>query len=214
MNKLEQLQQIIDTALQGPGKSKLTNEVVDSIGGFTSPNIRHLLNNLGAISTNYIDCGSHVSASLVSTVYGNDNLKSATAIDNWSLFHSEEHDSRAEFFINSEKWISGKYKAVEKDCYTVIKEDIPALADMMLYDAGHSADETRRGITYFKQFMEDEFILCIDDFWWSSVQEGTWQGIKEAGFNVKWAATLDNGIRSSCADNAWWNGFAVFLISK
>ncbi len=85
---------------------------------------------------------------------------------------------------------------------------------MYLYDAGHSAEETARGITYFKQFMADEFILCVDDFWWATVQEGTWQGIKEAGLNIKWAATLDNGIRSSCAPNGFWNGFFVALVTK
>ncbi len=214
MSKLKQLQEIIDAALQGAGKSKLTEDVIGSIGGFTSPNIRHLMNNLGAISTHYIDCGSHIGATLVSTVYGNNNLKSATAIDNWSLFSSKEHDSRKDFFSHCERLIPGQYKAVEKDCYTVTKEDLPNLADMYLYDAGHSADETATGIIYFKQFMADEFILCVDDFWWPPVQEGTWRGIKEAGLNVIWATTLDNGVRSSCSGNGWWNGFACMLISK
>jgi len=214
MNKLQQLQQIVDTALQGPGKSRLSVDAIETIGGFTSPNIRHLLNNIGSISTHYVDCGSHIGASLISTVFGNDCLKSATAIDNWSLFSSKEHDSRKEFFGHAERFISGKYKAVEKDCYTVTKEDIPNAVDMFLYDAGHSAEETENGITYFKQFMADEFILLVDDFWWATVQEGTWKGIQKAGLNVVWAATLDNGIRSSCASNGWWNGYSVFLIRK
>ena len=173
MSKLEQLRNIIDTALQGAGQSKLTQEVIDSVGGFTSPNIRHLMNNLGAISTHYADCGSHIGSTLISTVYGNDNLKSATAIDNWSLFSTKQHDSRTEFFNHCDRLIPNRYKAVEKDCYTVTKKDLPNPIDMYLYDAGHSADETARGITYFKQFMADEFILLIDDFWWDTVQEGT-----------------------------------------
>ncbi len=98
MSKLEQLQAIIDTALQGAGKSKLTENLIDSIGGFISPNIRHLLNNIGAISTHYVDCGSHVGSSLVSTVYGNDNLKSATAIENWSLCSSKPFETTKRLF--------------------------------------------------------------------------------------------------------------------
>jgi hypothetical protein len=214
MSKLDKFRAIIDASLQGAGKSKLTNEVIDSVGGFISPNIRHLLNNLGEISTNYVDCGSHVGSSLISTVYGNDNLKSAIAIDNWSLFSSEQHDSRSEFFKNCDKFIYGKYKAVEKDCYTVTKQDLPNQVDLYLYDAGHSAEETAKGITWFKQFMADEFILLVDDFWWDSVQLGTWNGIKEAGLNIIWATTLDNGIRSSCSESGWWNGYFCALVKK
>ncbi len=213
MNKLEQLQQIIDTALQGPGRSKLTNEVVDSIGGFTSPNIRHILNNLGAISTNYYEIGALVGASLVSTLYGNDHLQ-ATSCDNFSLFSTEQQDSRTQFFENCNKFVPNRFKLLEKDFQTVVKEDLPAGIDLFFSDGPHSYEEQRQAITYTVPFLADEAIIVIDDFQWQNPCAGTMKGLKESDIDILWCCTLDSGVRSGCGDRDWWNGLGIFLIKK
>ncbi len=54
--------------------------------GFTSPKVRHLLNNLGSLEgLDYLEVGVHRGATFVATNYKN-ALASATAIDNWSEF--------------------------------------------------------------------------------------------------------------------------------
>lgn len=213
MTKLEQLKQIIDTALQGAGKSKLTNEVIDSVGGFTSPNIRHLMNNLGAISTHYLECGTHVGATLISTVFGNDDLQSAIGIDDFSLF-DEGHQAKKDFIHHCEYYIPGRYKLLEKDYFWVTQDEVGEPIDLFLFDGAHDYESQRKGITYYAKLFADECIVCVDDFAWVEPQKGTWDGIREAGLKIEWAIVLDNGIRSSCTANGWWNGFFVALIKK
>lgn len=213
MGKLEQLRNIIDTALQGAGKSKLTNSVIDSVGGFSSPNVRHLLNNLGAISKHYYEIGSHVGCSLISTVYGN-NLESAIGCDNFSLFSSEEHDSKKEFTTNCERWISGKYNLLQKDCFLVTKEDLPNPIDLFFSDGAHDFDSQKNAILYNARFLANEGIIVVDDFAWEEPNGGTMKGLKQSGLEIVYAATLDSGIRSDCSERGFWNGIGIFLVSK
>lgn len=213
MSKLEQLKSIIDTALQGAGKSKLTEEVINSVGGFISPNNRHLLNNLGAISTHYLECGSHVGSSLISTVYGNDNLKSAIGIDNFSLFDGG-NNARHDFYEHCNKFIPNKYKLLEKDYFTVTKEQIGEPIDLYLFDGAHDYESQKKGIVYFSHFFADECIVIVDDFMWNEPQQGTWDGIREAGLKIKFAVTLDSGVRSDCGERGFWNGLFIALITK
>lgn len=213
MNKLEQLKQIIDTALQGAGKSKLTEEVINSVGGFTSPNIRHLMNNLGSISNHYAEFGTHCGSTLISTVYGNNNLKSAIGVDLFVLFN-EDHNVRNDLFKHCERFIPNQYKIVEKDFYTLTKEDLPDRIDLYLYDGGHSYEEQRKGITHIVPFLANEAIIIVDDGVWEEPNRGTMKGLMESGLEITWLTVLDNGIRSSCSDTGWWNGIICCLVKK
>lgn len=213
MTKLEQLRKIIDTALQAAGTSKLTNEVIDSVGGYISPNNRHLLNNLGSISTHYYEIGSHVGSSLISTVYGNDNLKSATGCDNFSLF-DEGHNAKNDFIKHCEQFISGKYGLLEKDCFTVSGKDLPNKIDLFFSDGAHDFESQRKAITYTEQFLADEAIIVVDDFAWDEPNGGTMKGLKEFKFDVVYFATLDSGVRSDCSERGFWNGIGIFLVKR
>src|SRR5689334_19416133 len=57
--------------------------------GFTSPKVRHLLNNLGHLDgLDYLEVGVHRGATFIATNYRN-ALSSAVAIDNWSEFDDD-----------------------------------------------------------------------------------------------------------------------------
>lgn len=213
MNKLEQLKEIIDTARKGAGESKLSKDAIDGVGGYIAPNNRHLYNNLGAISTHYLECGSHVGSSLISTVYGNHNLKSAIGIDNFSLF-DEGHNAKKDFLKHCDLHIPNMYKLLEKDYFTVTEKDIPNKIDLYLFDGAHDYESQKKGITYFSKFFAEETIVLIDDFNWNEPQQGTWDGMREAGLKIVWAAILDSSVRSDCGDFGWWNGTGIFLIKK
>jgi len=213
MSKLEQLRDIIDTALQGAGKSKLTEDVIGSVGGYISPNNRHLLNNLGSISTHYYEIGSHVGSSLISTVYGNDNLKSATGCDNFSLF-DEGHNAKNDFIQHCERFILGKYALVEKDCFTVTEKDLPNKIDLFFSDGAHDFESQRKAITYTTPFLANEAIIVVDDFAWYEPNAGTMRGLMESGLYIEYIATLDSGVRSDCGGRGFWNGISCILVSK
>jgi len=213
MSKLEQLRNIIDTALQGAGKSKLTEDVIGRVGGFISPNNRHLFNNLGSISTHYLECGSHVGSSLISTVYGNDNLQSAIGIDNFSLFN-EGQEAKIDFFAHCNEHIPNRYKLLEKDYFTVTKKDIPNPIDLYLFDGQHDYESQKKGITYFAKFLAKEAIIVVDDGIWEEPNKGTMQGLMESGLIIEWLTVLDSGVRSDCSERGFWNGLIIALVTN
>src|ERR1019366_578824 len=118
MGKIELIKEAIEKGIAE--QSKLTSHQFD-VGGFTSPKIRHIMNNLGAISTNYLECGSHIGCSLIMTTYGNDNLKTSVAIDNWSEFNNGGR-TKQQFLDNCENNISGKYQFIEKNCFKITEQ--------------------------------------------------------------------------------------------
>ena len=210
MNKVVILKEIIDTALQGAGKSKLTEQPL-SVGGFISPNNRHFLNNLGAISKHYFEIGSHIGSSLISTVYGNDNLLSATACDNFSLFNND--DSKKFFLQNCDTHIKGRYSLLEKDAFTVQRDELLPI-DLFLVDGAHDYKSQLDAITYFAPFLADECIVVVDDFSWSEVNRVTMDGIRDAGLKIEYFMTLWSGKESDCGEQGFWNGYCVFLINN
>lgn len=211
-NKLEQLKEIINTALQSPGKSKLTEAQFD-VGGFISPNVRHLYNNLGSISTHYLECGTHAGSSLVSTVYGNDNLKSATGVDDFSLF-SENQDISKVFYDNADRHIKGRYTMLEMDYFKTTKKEIPNKIDLYLFDGDHSYEHQYKGITHYAQFLADECIILIDDIAWTNPNAATFKGLADSGLTIQYYITLWSGKESDCSDRGFWNGIGVALVSK
>jgi hypothetical protein len=179
MDKIDQIKQAIEKAIRH--ESKLSPEAL-SVPSFTSIKIRHLLNNLGAISTNYLDCGSHLGGSYCSAVFQN-NLANGVMIDNFTEFYrdgvtKEALLSNAETFTPKET----AWKLIEEDCFSA--KDFPAKFDMILYDAGHSQSEQQRGVTYFKDYATDEYIFLVDDWQFNGVEEGTRTGIKLANLEV------------------------------
>lgn len=195
-------------------ESKLTLEAM-SIGGFTSPKIRHLMNLLGAISKNYLEVGVHRGATFLATVYKNHNLETSTAIDNFSEFNqggdikqallsgmqmfSERRFEGGEDLIPS--WI-----LLDQDCWTV-PVPMHKPIDLYLFDGPHDYESQKKAITYFLPAMAEEFVLVIDDFAWLPVEKGTYDGIAESGLTIveKWIKTGQEG---------YWNGIGVFLLRK
>lgn len=207
MSKIEQIKEAIKNAANL--ESKLNDAIEPlKVGGFTSVRIRHLLNNLGAISENYFEIGSHIGCSLVSTRFGNANLKSAIGCDNFSEFQNDGR-TRKEFFDNCDKCIPNQYVLFEKDCFRITKGELPSV-DLYLYDGGHDYESQKQGVVYHSQFMGDEYIMCVDDFAWEAPKRGTYDGIKEAGLTILYEQVMFDGIESA----TWWNGFGVFLLKK
>ncbi len=153
MDKIEKIKEAIRNGVNR--QSKLTEEQF-KVGGFTSPNIRHIMNNLGAISTAYFEVGSHIGCSLVMTVYGNDNIINATACDNFSEFQNDGR-TKKQFLENCEANIPGRYKLIEKDCFRLSVHDIPfdPAPDLYLYDGGHDYESQKEGVLYLHKFMAD-----------------------------------------------------------
>src|SRR3954466_14824729 len=92
--------------------------------GFTSPKVRHLLNNLGSLDgLDYLEVGVHRGATFVAANYKN-RLSSATAVDNWSEF-ADDGKVKGEFLQHCSTLLApGSWRFLEQDCFTVTREQI------------------------------------------------------------------------------------------
>lgn len=209
MGKIEQIKDAIDMAKIH--ESKLTEEAL-RVPGFTSIKIRHLLNNLGAISTNYLEVGSHKGSTLCSACFNNP-LKEAVAIDNYSEFNMDG-DTKAEFLDNADNFVCMEtvFSLIEADCFTVKDLDTRKF-DFYLYDGGHSESEQQRAITHFTSNLTDEFILFVDDWQFNGVEIGTRMGIKLAGLEILFECALETRPGEHHND-AWHNGAYIALLKK
>lgn len=203
MGEIEQIQDAIARADRK--ESKLPEEVFQ-IGGYTSDRVRCLLNNLGAISSNYLEIGLHRASTFVAANFDNNLI--SYAIDNFSeledgTVEKECSDNLKKFNINC--------MFFNQDCFTVDRSQINDI-DFYLYDGNHSYESQKQALTYFIDCMADEFVLVVDDYNWEDVQKGTRDGIKEIGAEVLFEVHLDKpGLDPA---DGWWNGIYLALLKK
>lgn len=205
MNKIEMIKQCIQNAEDGI--SKLSEEVM-LIGGYTSKKIRHLLNNLGNISNNYFEIGSHRGATFCATVYGNENIKSALACDNYSELNVD--NPQEDFLKNAKEYCKCEYFILVHDAFEI--SHISFKPSLYLYDGSHSEWAHRNALTHFYKMLPGEFIFLVDDYQWPHVKKGTQEGIKECNLEILFEREL--GMEKPSDHYEYWNGFGVFLLKK
>ncbi len=191
-------------------ESKLS-EAALAVPMMGSLKIRHLLNNLGAISTSTLDVGIHKGGSTCSIIYGNDNIKTHISIDNYSEF-SEDGEAKACAVKNIAQFKpeSVQFELIEKDAFTCHLGD--KKIDLYLYDGSHGQNEQRKAVTHFMESMADEFIFCCDDYDWEQVYKGTREGLAESGLEILFEEHLKN--IGDKPNESFWNGFFVALLKK
>jgi hypothetical protein len=196
----------IENAITGAEQehSKLTPEAFEP-PGFTSPKIRHFLNNLGTLSNlHYLEIGVHKGATFVATNFQN-NLLSSVAVDNWSEF-AQDGFSKNEFSKYCTKLLNpASYQFFETDCFTMTKEQLPNLINLYFYDGCHSYEAQLNALTYFYPFLDDTFIFLVDDWNWPDPKAGTKQSISNLNLKIILEKELTEG---------WWNGFYISLLQK
>lgn len=184
-------------------KSKLDSKAFE-VPGFTSPKIRHTLNNLGSFENlNYLEVGVHRGGTFVASNYKN-NMKSSIAIDNWSEF-AEDGTVKNEFIKHCSNLLTCKYEFLEQDCFKTQKEQINKPISFYLYDGCHSLEAQKKALTHFYPMLDDVFIFLVDDYNWDDSKNGTNQAIEELNIKYLYKRELVEG---------WWNGLLVSLCKK
>jgi hypothetical protein len=202
MSKVDQIIDAIEKAAND--QSKLNTEVLE-LPSFSSAKIKHLLNNLGAISTCGGEVGTHKGAYAVAANFK--NKLDYWVCDNWSEFE-QNGESKRIFYENMERYKVGA-KVFEQDCFTVDLKQVPK-TDLYIYDGNHEYEPTRKGLTYFYEIMEEEFIYCVDDTKWQHIKEAVRDSIQECGLKIIYEQHLWDGKE----DGSWWNSFSIFLLKK
>lgn len=207
---IEEIEQSIEDAEKRLSQLTVSNFDVPALA---SLQIRHLLNNLGALGTNYLECGPHKGGSFTSAISYNNNLKMVTAVDSFASDHMDGETAKVQFLQNVKKFkpVNSVFKLVQSDCFQVELNEIPKNIDLYLYDAGHSYDDQRQALTYYYPVLADEFIFCVDDYDLDDVSKGTQQGIKETGLEVLFEKIL---IGNDHDNEGWWRGYYIALLKK
>lgn len=215
MSKIEQIQGAIKKAEKR--ESGLTPEAIN-VPMLGSLQIRHLLNNLGAISSSFLDVGSHVGGSYCSAVFGNDNLVEATSVDSWESDFTEGHKHERDFRTNAAMCtpVGTTVNIVKSDSFEVDFHslDFNKSVDFYSYDAGHSQEQQKQALIYYKPILANEFIYVCDDWTFEGVKEGTLEGIEEGGYEILFQQELLNDNGELYQNEQWWDGYAVFLLKK
>ncbi len=209
MNKIELIKEAIEKADNLQSKM---DDVAWSVPALSSLRIRHLMNNLGAISTRYLECGVHKGGLFCSTLRNNPNILLAYSIDSFASDSATGENVAEQFSANALKCKSPETGLVGAICDSFEGQPTESKGiDLYLYDADHSYKAQRKAVTHFLPAMADEFIMCIDDFDWEEVSTGTRDGLKDAGVEI----LFEKIFKGNNHDNdSWWNGFAVFLLKK
>jgi hypothetical protein len=202
MGKIEQIKLAIENSYKE--ESKITEECF-TIGGYTTPKVRHLMNNLGAISNQYLEVGTHRGSLFIAAGYENPNL-TLIAIDNFSEL-AEDGTVENEFLDNCNKFIKN-WTLIEDDCFKVKHDMFPNKIDLYLFDGNHAYESHKLSITYFEPILANEFILVVDDANWEQVKDGTTDGINACKFEILFEQHL------GAENNDYHNGIYVALIKK
>lgn len=209
--KIEAIKVAIEKAEQF--QSKLSNKVKDVpfLGGLKN---RALMNNLGELSTRYLEVGCHKGGSYCSAVFGNDNLKSTTVIDSFESDETNEDKAKPQFLTNANMFtpIATRLNVIQSDCFDIDFSEVQKPVDFYLFDGPHSEQDQCKALTYYLPVLADEFIFCCDDYGWEAVRNGTQRGIKEANLDVLFERELVT--EEEYSNISWWTGFYVALLKK
>lgn len=188
-------------------KSNLTPEVL-ALEGMNSSRVRHLYNNLGSISTKYLEIGVWRGASLISTCFGNELQH--FAVDSFTEFNADG-TVQEQFKRNCMEHL-GKCNYADRNCFEIT--ELPFKPDMYTYDGSHDEDGHIKAVTHFFPMMADKFLFLCDDFGedgegFYHVQTATRKGLELVSSQYKvekeWVLPKKEG---------FWEGFFVALINR
>ena len=189
---------------------------ITQIEGFTSLNIKHLLNNICSLeNSNYLEVGVHKGATFLAANYKN-NLNSSIAVDNWSEF-DEKGQSKKTFDYNVSTFLPpNSYKILHLDFFTLIKNQLPDPINIFFYDGHHSNEAQYKALSHIYDSLDDVFIFMVDDWNWPEVGVATKKSIENLNLEVlyerEFVGELNNGQLNR--EFGWWNGFYISVLKK
>lgn len=194
------------------GISKLTDPVL-KIQGFSSPIVRHFLNNVCSMkNTAYLEIGCFMGSTFVSAGYGNkDSILEMVGIDNWSEFGGP----REEFYKNASLMETGlSWKFFDANCFTLdITKKFSHPINIYFFDGHHSYEHQKAAFTYYNSIFDDVFIAIVDDWNWAEVRSGTLQAFQDLKYKILYKQEFFTNVWGGTNDD-WWNGLLIVVLKK
>jgi hypothetical protein len=219
MNLVEKVEKAIQDA-----ENHLSSISVRALGvaGLTGMKVRHLLNNLCADETNYLEIGSYKGATLIAALSGNEKA-TATAVEGFfEEYSGESGRNYLEPNIIEVLGDGAPIKLLIGDSFTDgvfadVMESGPY--DVFMYDGNHGEGETTISIMQYAKAMKDEFILIVDDWclpqWDKGIRAGTFRAFSSNELEIvkmweKWSETNIPDDKYS----GWWYGLMIAVVRK
>lgn len=190
--------------------SKCSPDIVH-LDGMSGTLTRHFYNNLLELDNpRYLEIGAYKGSSTCSAMFG--NKATVVVIDNWSEFGGPKE----ECIKNLEKYAgSNKVCIVDKDSFSVdVKNDLSqfGLFNIYMYDGCHKRDSHEKAVTHYYDALDKVFIFVVDDWNWGDVRDGTYDGIKKTGLQIRYEKIIHTD--QNCCSDSWWNGIGIFVLEK
>jgi hypothetical protein len=213
---LESLIQHVETSIDNAYKniSKLPEDILQ-MEGMSGRKTRHLYNNICSLANKtYVEVGTYKGSSFISAMYSNKDI-SGTCIDNWSEFGGPKDI----FYSNVKKHLTTEsFTVIDKDCWSITKEDIKDPIDIFLYDGAHTYIDQKKAILYFHSFFSKYVIIMVDDWMcdWVQVKDGTLDGIEDTALKVHYSKEIPlvNTTTFHTGGDTFWNGCGVFVCER
>ena len=196
-------------------ESKINDNILD-IEGMSGVKSRHFFNNICSYDdTRYLEIGSFHGSTFSSALYNN-NIK-AVSIDNWSEFGDQR--PKEHFLKNLEKYKgSSDVNFIEKDCWDVDINELPNF-NVYFYDGHHSEESQFKALDLYRDCLDDQFILIVDDWNWENVRNGTYRGISKNNMKIIYQYELYTNDKNehstlSFKYSMWHNGLVALVIQK
>jgi predicted O-methyltransferase YrrM len=197
-------------------ESKIADAALHEIGGMSGVKTRHLYNNICSLNKpiRYLEVGSYTGSTICAALYKNPHV-TAWAYDNFSEFDG----TLEKLEENVQKYIPDANLTIKKEDFFTATE-LPSEIDVFLYDGPHGRENHRDAIVKIWPHLAAESIIIVDDWNWSEVRDGTYQGFLDVGAKIQktWEIkhTWDNTHTQDSNTRAYefWNGIAVFDVRK
>lgn len=188
-------------------KSKLTDEYISKLEGLSSPKVWHLLNNLCAGASSYLEVGCFKGSTLLAALYNNPCY--AFAIDNFIM----SPETRDKFFENTK---DAQFEFYEGDCFSFDVTQIKKPIELYFYDGAHTAEAQYRALTHFAGALADEFIFVCDDWDLSKMKTCSLSAVKDLKFKLVEMYELKGHTAGTleARKEGWWGGLGILRIKK
>lgn len=219
MTTEQRIQAIKDAIEKAKNHQSKMDEVAWSVPALSSLKIRHLMNNLGAISTRYMEHGTHKGGIFCSVLRNNPNIEIAWWGDSFASDKTTGENVEDQFVQNYHKCIQNTDITVLGTVANTfdLPSDFAENVDLYCFDADHSYDSQRKAMIHFLPSMANEFIVVVDDWQYGDVKRGTIDGLADSGCDILFQQELLNEepyIEDEHRNEEWWRGFYLALLKK
>jgi hypothetical protein len=189
---------------------KLSNHVLN-MSGMSGRKYRTMINRLVEITPNarYLEIGSWRGSTACAAMY--DNRLAAVCIDSWQ----EGEDIYTDFVHNVNYILSDKIN------FTHIREDFVKVDynsigkfNIYMFDGPHRQEDQYNGVALAQPALDDTYILIVDDYNDSQVQQGTTEALAVCNQTVVASVVILTHNNPYLSGSDWHNGYFIAVIKK